>query len=200
MRQHEVVGHRSTTELAERLDDVRSSPSDKGIVKLIVRRPAVGEREVLDAAEVTPEEGLSGDGWRQRGSRHTADGSAEVPRQLTIMNARAIALFADDPSQWPLAGDQLYVDLDLSTTNLPPGTRLQIGDAVVEISPEPHTGCAKFAERFGMDAARFVNSAEGKELRLRGLNACVITAGTVRAGDRAVKVASAPAQATSAAG
>jgi MOSC domain-containing protein YiiM len=182
------MGHRSTDELAAGLDDVRAAPADQGELKLIVRRPSEGEREVLDTAELSVTHGLVGDNWRARGSRHTGDGTAEVDRQLTIMSIRACALFDDDEARWPLAGDQLYVDLDISAANLPPGTRVRLGEAVVEISTKPHTGCAKFAERFGMDAARFVNSPAGAPLRLRGLNASVVTPGTIRTGDPATKL------------
>jgi MOSC domain-containing protein YiiM len=182
------VAHRTTDELVAALDSLRESPSDRGLVELIVRRPAVDEREVLTEAELSVDDGIVGDTWRVRGSRHTPDGSAEPERQLTIMNARAIALFAgDDRDRWAEAGDQLYVDINLSDDNLPAGSRLQLGTAIVEVTEKPHTGCAKFAERFGMDVARFVNSADGTELRLRGINARVVQAGTVSAGDLARK-------------
>jgi len=154
-----------------------------------VRRPAVDVRELVNEAELSIDAGLVGDTWRDRGSRHTPDGSAEANRQLTIMNARAIALFAgNDPARWAEAGDQLFVDINLSDDNLPTGTRLQLGSAIIEVTPEPHTGCAKFAARFGEDAARFVNSPAGKELHLRGINARVVQAGTVRRGDATVKL------------
>jgi MOSC domain-containing protein YiiM len=189
------VYERTTDELEAGLDAVRGAPTDAGTLEAIVRRPAVGEREVLVVATLTTDDGLAGDSWRARGSRHTPDGSPEPNRQLTIMSARAIALVAgDDRARWPLAGDQLYVDLDISEDNLPPGTRVRRGTtAVVEISEEPHTGCAKFRDRFGADAARFVNSPEGRRLRLRGLNARVVTPGDVAAGD-AVTVVSRPRQ------
>jgi MOSC domain-containing protein YiiM len=183
------VKQRTTDELVAGLDEIRQSPSDGGSVEMIVARPAVNERSVLETGELTIDEGLVGDTWTTRGSRHTPDGSAEVPRQLTLMNARAIALFAGDRERWPLAGDQLYVDLDLSDDNLPPGSRLELGSAVVEVSVEPHTGCAKFAERFGMDVARFVNSPDGKALHLRGINARVVVPGMVRVGDAVKKTA-----------
>ena len=184
------MAHRTTDEFVAALDTLRGSPPDSGTVELIVRRPAVDERELLDEAELTIEVGVVGDNWWGRGSRHTPDGSAEIGRQLTIMNARAIALFAgDDRNRWAEAGDQLFVDINLSDENLPAGSRLQLGTAVVEVTPEPHNGCAKFAARFGQDAARFVNSTDGKELHLRGINARVVQAGTVCRGDVAVKLA-----------
>jgi MOSC domain-containing protein YiiM len=100
-----------------------------------------------------------------------------------LMNARAIALIAGSRDRWALAGDQLYVDFDLSPENLPPGTRLAVGDALVEVTDELHAGCAKFTERFGSAAIRFVNSPGGRARRLRGMYAKVVTAGAVRPGD-----------------
>jgi MOSC domain-containing protein YiiM len=184
------MAHRTTDELVAALGRLRESPPDRGVVELIVRRPAIDQRELLDTADLSTDAGVVGDTWRDRGSRQTPDGSAEQNRQITIMNARAIALFAgDDRARWAEAGDQLFIDLDLSDANLPAGARLQLGTAVVEVTPEPHTGCAKFADRFGVDAARFVNSPEGTELHLRGINARVVQAGTVSPGDVASKVA-----------
>jgi MOSC domain-containing protein YiiM len=170
------MGHRTTDELEDGLDEVRSAPADNGVVELIARRTAIGQREVLDTGELTPDDGLVGDGWYIRDKSNPG-------RQLTVMNARAIALIAGERDRWALAGDQLYVDFDISEDNLPAGTRLSLGTAVIEISEAPHTGCAKFAERFGMDAARFVNSPEGTKLRVRGLNARVVQGGIVAVGD-----------------
>jgi hypothetical protein len=182
-RHHHLVEHLNTAALEAGLDQVRQSPSDNGTVELIVRRPAVDEREQLAEATLDVVSGLIGDTWQVRGSSHTADGSAHPDMQLNVMNSRAGLLVARDPERRALAGDQLYVDLDLSPANLPPGTRLALGSAVIEVTSEPHRGCAKFAARFGEDAWRFVNSRVGRELRLRGLNARVVVSGTVRPGD-----------------
>jgi MOSC domain-containing protein YiiM len=160
------------------LAEIRRSPAAAGTVELIVCRPAEGEREVLSEVSLDPVEGVVGDSWLARW-----DGPPEPDTQVTLMNARAAALIARTRDRWPLAGDQLYVDLDLSGANLPPGSRLHLGSAVLEVSAIPHTGCGKFIRRFGVDAMRFVNSAVGRELNLRGINARVVTGGTVRTGD-----------------
>ena len=143
---------------------------------------------MLDAGELDPAHGLVGDNWAQRGSRRTDDGSAHPDMQLNVINARLSTYVAVEPERRALAGDQLHLDLDLSAANLPPGTRLALGTAVIEVTEIPHTGCAKFVERFGKDAMRFVNSPLGRELRLRGLNAKVVVAGTVRPGDEVRKL------------
>ncbi len=176
--------HLTTDELEAGLDDVRRSPVDDGRLDLIVRRPEIGAREILDVGELTLDQGLAGDTWHQRPSRRTDDGGPHPEMQLNIINARLSTLIGgDDVDRRALAGDQLHVDLDLSEANLPAGTRLAIGDAVVEVTAQPHTGCAKFAARFGAEALRFVNVGAGKELRLRGINAKVVTPGTIRPGD-----------------
>lgn len=175
--------HLSAADLEAGLDHIRSSPSDGGSVELIVRRPAVDEREVLEVGTLDADEGLVGDTWKVRGSSSTPDGNAHPLAQLNIMNARAAALVAGADDRRPLAGDQLYIDLDLSYDNVPPGTRLEVGSAVIEVTEKPHRGCAKFAARFGKDALRFVNSPVGRELNLRGVNARIVQPGVVRTGD-----------------
>ena len=179
-----VAKHLTTEELESGLDEIRRAPSSDGVVELIVRRPAVDEREVLEEGILDREEGLLGDTWRLRGSKRTADGSSHPDMQLNVMSARAVDLVAAGARErWALAGDQLYVDLDLSEENLPPGTRLALGSAVIEVTDQPHTGCAKFSARFGAAAHTFVNTKAHRHLRLRGLNAKVVQPGTVRAGD-----------------
>lgn len=155
---------------------------------MIVARPDEGERKVLAAGRLSEEQGLIGDNWAARGSRSTPDGSANLRCQLTLMNSRAADAVAVSKDRWMLAGDQIYVDMDLSVANLPTGTRLAIGDAVVEISEVPHSGCDKFSDRFGAAALRFVNVGQGKELRLRGVNAVVVSGGQIAVGDRLTKL------------
>jgi len=173
----------SLAELEAKLDRIRQSPRDVGTVKLVVRRPEQDTREILATGQLDPALGLVGDNWKTRGSRSTPDGSANPEMQLNVMNARVVELLAETPERRALAGDQLYVDFDLSESNCPTGTRLAIGAAVIEVTAPPHTGCRKFSARFGADAMKFVNSEEGRKLRLRGLNAKVIIAGAVRPGD-----------------
>ncbi|HSK15627.1 MAG TPA: MOSC domain-containing protein [Gaiellaceae bacterium] len=176
-----IAEHATREELFAGLGEVRASPADAGTVELIVRRPAENEREVLAEALLDLDEGLVGDRW--------ALGSRAADAQLTLMNARLAQLVAGSRDRWPLAGDQLYVDLDLGVDNLPAGTRLAVGGAVVEVTGLPHTGCAKFRARFGVEALKLVNKGEGRTLRLRGVNARVVEPGTVRAGDAVVKLA-----------
>jgi MOSC domain-containing protein YiiM len=182
------VTHLSMAELQAKIEYIHQSPKDHGLLKMIARRPSDDEREVVDRAELDPSQGLVGDNWKVRGSKHTPDGSANPNVQITIMNARTIELVAQRKERWALAGDQLYVDLDLSEDNLPSGTRLAIGSAVIEVSAEPHTGCQKFSARFGSGATRFVNSPEGRRLHLRGINARIVQGGIVRVGDVVRKV------------
>jgi hypothetical protein len=179
--------HPTQSELEAGLDHVRAAPKDRGVLAMIVRRPEVGARDVLDEAELNLVEGLAGDTWRHRSSKRTDDGSPHADMQLNIIGARAVDLMAGDRSRWPLAGDQLVIDLDLSGANLPAGTRLAIGTAVIEVTAQPHTGCGKFVERYGVAAQKLVNSPVGRELNLRGINAKVVQPGTIRVGDSVSK-------------
>src|SRR5262245_33276231 len=119
-----MIDHLTRSQLDAGLDEIRRAPKSEGTLRLIVRRPSAGVRELLDTAELNVIEGLAGDTWRMRKSSRTADGSPHPDMQLNVINVRAIALMAQDEARWPLAGDQLFVDLDLSEANLPPGTRL----------------------------------------------------------------------------
>ncbi len=184
-----VIEHLTRNALDAGLDEIRRAPKETGTLDLIVRRPDVDQREVLAAGRLDLAEGLEGDTWKTRGSTRTADGAAHPEMQLNIMNSRAIDLIAQSKDRWPLAGDQLFVDFDLSEENVPPGTRLEIGAAVIEVTAEPHTGCAKFIERFGLDAMKWVNSPVGRELHLRGINAKVVQSGAIGVGDAVQKVA-----------
>jgi hypothetical protein len=182
------VRHLTMPELELALDHLREAPKDEGVLHLIVCRPDVEQRTVLDEAELDPLKGLIGDNWSVRGSSKTPDGSAHPEMQINIMNSRVTALVAQDKDRWPLAGDQLYIDMDLSKDNLPAGARIQVGSAVLEVSPLPHTGCHKFVSRFGVEAMKFVNSTVGKELCLRGINAKVVQGGVIKVGQVAKKI------------
>lgn len=171
---------RQGTRFDPQLDSVHQAPVDQGRLELIVRRPAVDEREILDGARLDPDHGLVGDRWAMRDAARTP---AYLAAQLTVINTRLLAAIEPDRARWPLAGDQLYVDLDLCEEHLPTGSRLTIGNATIEVTDEPHTGCAKFSARFGSEALRWINSPLGRAHRLRGLNARVVKAGTIRPGD-----------------
>jgi len=172
--------HKTTAELEAMLPEILAAPLDAGPIELIVRRPAEGQRETVESAVLDPDLGLVGDNWRSRGAPSSSS-------QLTLMSSRVAAAMADR-DRWPLAGDQIYVDLDLSTTNLPPGTRLRVGEATIEISSMPHNGCAKFAARFGKDALRFANVGDGKANRFRGVYAFVVEGGRFGVGDEITKL------------
>lgn len=179
---------RTLAELSASLDHIRKSPRDTGVIALIVRRPQVDAREVLAEGELSLSDGLVGDSWRLRPSSRTAAGGPHPDMQLNLMNARVIEAIAGPMTRWPLAGDQLFVDFDLSREHLPPGTRLSIGEAVIEVTDQPHTGCGKFSARFGLDALKWVNSPEGRALGLRGINAKVVTPGRIHQGDTVRRV------------
>jgi MOSC domain-containing protein YiiM len=183
-----VSSHLTAEELQAGLDHIRRSPKDEGVLDLIVRRQAINEREVLEQAQLDLIEGLVGDTWCRRRSTSTPDGSPNIEMQVTVINSRVAALVAREKNRWQLAGDQLYVDMDLSAENLPAGTHLGVGSAVIEVTAPPHLGCQKFVARFGLEAMKFVNSPLGKELRLRGIHARIVEPGLIRMGDRARKV------------
>ena len=178
-----VVAARSLAELEAELDRLNGAPTEVGTLELIVRRPAPAERELLATARIDLADGLVGDRW--------SFGKRDPDDQVMVVSSRAAAVFSGsaDHADWALAGDQLYIDLDLSQANLPAGTRLAVGDeAVLEVSEQPHTGCGKFIRRFGVDAMKFVNSIQGRELRLRGLGTRVVAGGEIRQGDRIAKL------------
>lgn len=173
----------SIEELEAGMDNLKQSPKDNGVVEMIVRRPDVDQREVLSVGKITLENGLEGDNWKARGSKKTPDGTANPDTQLTLMNSRMIQQISGEKENWQLAGDQLFVDLDLSMDNLPPLSKIQIGSVILEISATPHTGCKKFSDRFGIEALEFISTPLGKSLRLRGVNAKVIQSGEIKVGD-----------------
>ena len=179
--------HFTISELEAGIDRIIEAPADFGVLSLIVRRPSEGEREVLEVGQLDLAEGLLGDSWKLR--TPTVEGGRDPYNQINAMSARAISLIAGEPEQWPLAGDQLYLDFDISADNVPTGSRIALGETVIEVSAMPHTGCQKFSQRFGVDALRFVNSEAGRKLRLRGFNARVIVPGTIRTGDAVRKLA-----------
>ena len=180
--------HLTMSELEAGLGEIAKSPRDNGVLEMIVRRPQVGEREILQEGQLDLIDGLVGDSWKSRSSRRTADGTPHPDMQLNLMNSRVVALVSQDKSRWHLAGDQLFVDFDLTEANVPAGTKLAIGSAVIEVTAQPHTGCSKFVERFGVDAMKFVNSAERQDLHLRGINARVVRPGVLRVGDSITKL------------
>ena len=175
------IKHLSADKLEQGVDHILASPSDVGTLKLIVIRPDVDQRETPAEGRLDTEQGLVGDNWSNRANTNP-------DMQLNIMNARVIGLVAQTLERWPLAGDQLYLDMDLSDDNLPPGTQLALGDAIIEVTEPPHTGCKKFAARFGVDAMMFVNSGRGKKLNFRGINAKVVQSGDIEVGDVARKL------------
>ena len=180
--------HLNTEQLEAGMEHILQSPADDGALMMIVRRPEVESREVLREGELDASAGLVGDNWKARGSSSTEDGSAHPEAQLTLINARLISLIARSEERWQLSGDQLVVDLDLSVDNLPVGTRLSLGSAVLQVTSKSHTGCGKFSRRFGRDALRLTATPQGRALRLRGMYTRVVESGTVRVGDAIAKV------------
>lgn len=174
----------TTSDLEAALDHLRAAPADEGTVTLVVRRPERFEREIVAEAVIDVDDGLLGDNWLSRATSRAIAEGRHRDAMITVMGSRMVGLLADTDEGRALAGDQLYVDLDLSHDNLPAGSRIAVGDEVVlEVSAKPHAGCAKFKARFGEETVAFVNSEEGTRLRLRGLNASVVHGGVVRRGD-----------------
>src|ERR1043166_4233807 len=182
------IKHLTTEELEAGLDHICRSPKDNGVLEMIVCRPEIDRREVLGFAVLDVDQGLIGDSWTRRGSSKTPDGGPHPEMQITIMNSRVVALVAQEKERWPLAGDQLFVEMDLSKANLPAGSSIAIGSAILEVTEPPHLGCQKFVARFGADAMKFVNSPVGRELCMRGVHARVVQNGTVRTGDTVKKI------------
>ena len=182
------IKHLTTADLEAGLENIRSSPKDQGVLDLIVSRPEEDAREVMELADLDTAIGLVGDTWKDRPSGRSADGKAHPDMQITIMNSRVAALVAQDKARWPLSGDQLFTDLDLSAKNMPPGTRFSVGSAILEATDQPHTGCKKFAARFGVDALKLISSPIGKELQMRGINAKVVQGGEIKPGDTVKKI------------
>lgn len=183
-----TIEHFCEAEMAARLPELQASPADGGVLMHIIVRPDKDLRELPDQILITSESGVSGDRWARYCTRQLPDGQLNPDTQITLTNTRMLAIVAGDVRRWPLAGDNLLVDLDLSQTNLPVGQRLKIGEAIIEITAQPHTGCSKFSARFGADALKFVNSPEGKQMRLRGVHAQVVQPGVIKIGDRIEKV------------
>jgi hypothetical protein len=175
--------HLTHAEIEAGMFQVLGSPHAVGVLAMIVRRPKVGKREVIEKGVLDTEHGLIGDNWLTRGSSRTDNGLGHPDMQLNLMNIRFAELIAGSRERVPLAGDQLFVDLDLSREDLPAGTKLAIGDAVIELTAIPHLGCRKFVERFGLDAMKFANSEFGRKHNLRGVNAKIITGGEIAVGD-----------------
>ena len=183
-----IAAHLNREELEAGLDAILRSPSERGVLKAVVIRPETDARQSLQRCELSAERGVHGDSWAKACWMTLPDGRPHPDVQVTLMNARTIALIAREEARWALAGDNLYVDLDLSAANLPPGTRLAVGPAILEITAVPHNGCGKFAERFGVEATRFVNSREGKRLHLRGIYARIVQPGVITVGDLVFKL------------
>jgi len=184
-----MPNHFTLAELQAGLPDIIASPADTGLLEAIVIRPSAGERRELDSVEISLAGGVHGDNWALGCWKTTDDGKPHPDVQICIMNSRCIAKVAGSRENWAPAGDNLFIDMDLTRENLPTGQRLAIGSAIVEVTADPHTGCANFVERYGREATVFVNTGEGRKLRLRGIYARVVQDGRVSVGDRVVKVA-----------
>ena len=185
---NEVAPHLPMEALLAGLDHIRQAPKTGGRIDMILVRPEPKLRQLLDTCDLSPEGGVHGDNWVLKCWKSLPDGRPDPSAQVTIMNTRLAQLVGGAREYWPLAGDQLYADLDLSYENLPVGQRLQLGTAVMEITPELHKGCAQFRARFGDAALKFISNEEGKRLNLRGIYAKVVKAGSARVGDEIHKI------------
>jgi MOSC domain-containing protein YiiM len=183
-----MIEHRPIATLEAGLENIKKSPADNGILYMIVVRTQKRERAVPWYCNVSPELGVEGDHWSKGSWKSLPDGSPDPSVQITLMNSRCLDLVATEKERWPLAGDNFIVDMDLSTENLKPGQKLSLGSAIFEITDIPHTGCMQFRERFGVDALKFVSTKAAKELRLRGIYARVLKAGSISVGDRLKKI------------
>ena len=177
------IKHLSTPDLVAGLEQIRNSPKNQSVLDMIVSRPEEDAREIMELADLDVVVGLVGDTWQDRPSASSGDGKAHPDMQITLMNSRVADLVAQSKERWPMSGDQLFADLDLSKTNVPPGTRISVGKAVLEATDQPHTGCKKFASRFGVDALKFISSPATEVLQLRGINLKVVEGGEIKPGD-----------------
>ena len=177
------IKHLATPDLEAGLEQIRNSPKNQSVLDMIVSRPEEDAREIMELADLDVVVGLVGDTWQDRPSARSGDGKAHPDMQITLMNSRVADLVAQSKERWPLSGDQLFADLDLSKTNVPPGTRISVGKAVLEATDQPHTGCKKFASRFGVDALKFISSPTTEVLQLRGINLKVVEGGEIKPGD-----------------
>lgn len=183
-----MARHLCRAELEAGLPEILASPKDDGVVEAIVIRPSHGARRDVQSAEVSLAGGVHGDHWARGCHMQTMEGRPHPDVQICIMNARCIAHIAGERANWPPAGDNLFLDLDLGHDNLPAGQRLALGTAQIEITEIPHTGCDQFIAQYGRDACVFVNTGPGKRNRLRGVYARVVRDGRISVGDRVRKI------------
>jgi hypothetical protein len=184
MVMHNTTQHATSIELEQGLADVLASPTDAGRLTAIFVRPAPNERRTLDSATLTSEGGINGDRWVKDSYYRLKDGTSDPRCQVSMMNDRFLRQIAGDETEMCLAGDNLIVDLDLSESNLPAGNQVAIGpEVILEISDHKHTGCSKFARRYGANAKTFANNKQGTALHLRGRYARIVRGGTIRVGD-----------------
>jgi len=184
-----MARHLTRAELLAGLPEILAAPKDDGRVDGIVVRPASEQREEVESIGISLAGGFEGDHWVRGCWMSTEDGRPHPDVQICIMSSRCIALIAEDRDNWAPAGDNLFVDMDLTPSNLPPGTQLSVGTAVIEITDTPHKGCAKFIERYGRDACVFVNMGDGDKYKLRGIYARVVKDGQLSLGDTIKKLA-----------